>query len=275
MAAPAVATAKETRKRKRLPRGFNRRAKPWLQPMLELEEPTDERMLKVRRDVLGLSRADASRLLRVARNTIWDWETGYRRAPFSAYLALRLVADAAKRETSTGPWRRLPAAGNVVPIGQNRLGSLLKSGNGLADAARQTRLSNQRLHNQGKLQPLGLNPTTGKRLSNTGRYPTTGVYSPILAPSTVPTASLEGRSRPRRERANEMQERMHAFRPIYNAGWVVRDAYFGSDARRREKVFEFCVVLAQLLQQTEDYEALLFAVADTLYASPLGVPWEP
>src|SRR5689334_16630493 len=89
--------AREAGGRKRVPRTFDRHPKPWLKQFLEFDDLTSERMLNVRRDVLNLSRADAARLLRVARNTIWDWETGYRRAPFSAYLALRLIADSVRR----------------------------------------------------------------------------------------------------------------------------------------------------------------------------------
>ena len=68
---------------------------------------------------------------------------------------------------------------------------------------------------------------------------------------------------------------MRAFAAIYNAGWYVRDAYWGPDQRRREKVMDFIAALIQELRETDDYEALLFSVADALYASPLGVPWEP
>jgi hypothetical protein len=108
-----------------------------------------------------------------------------------------------------------------------------------------------------------------------GRSPATGTHSPILRPSILPAVSLEGRFRSRRERSNELQARMRAFAPLYNAGWCVRDAYFGPDERRREKVMQFVAVLLQLMRQTDDFEALIFATADTLYASPLGVPWEP
>lgn len=91
----------------------------------------------------------------------------------------------------------------------------------------------------------------------------------------APPATLERRWRSRRERSNELRARMAAFSAIYNAGYIVRDAYFGPDQRQRETVMQFIAVLLQELRATSDYEACLFAVADALYASPLGVPWEP
>lgn len=141
--------------------------------------------------------------------------------------------------------------------------------------ARQLRQRSQGLYKRGKLPPLGVDPGTGKRVRNTGRYPTTGIYSPVLKSPELPAVPLERRFRSRRERANELQARMRAFAPIYNAGWLVRDAYFGPDARRRQNVMDFIGVLVQMMRGTDDYEALLFAVADALYASPSGVPWEP
>ncbi len=68
---------------------------------------------------------------------------------------------------------------------------------------------------------------------------------------------------------------MAVFSAIYSAGYMVRDRYFGADEQRQEKAMEFIAVMLQEMRQTNDLEALLFAVADALYASPLGVPWEP
>ena len=91
----------------------------------------------------------------------------------------------------------------------------------------------------------------------------------------VPSVNTEGRQRDRRERASELQARMRAFSNIYNAAYMVRDAYFGADQRRRDLVMQMIAVLLQELRGTQDYEACLFAVADALYESPLGVPWNP
>jgi hypothetical protein len=87
--------------------------------------------------------------------------------------------------------------------------------------------------------------------------------------------SLEGRFVNRRERAKKLQARMLRFSGIFNSGYMVRHAYFGSDQRQRECAVQFFDVLLDELQATDDYAALLFSVADALYASPLGVPWEP
>jgi transcriptional regulator with XRE-family HTH domain len=251
---PATRVPAAKPRRKKLPRTFDRRPKPWMQPVLDLPKHTGGEILTVRREVLGLSRADASRLLRVSRNTIWNWETSYRSAPFSAYALLRVLADQGR---ATG--RGQQPAGISVP---------------LALAARAARTETRRKSGRGELAPLGVNPETGKRPSGTGRYPTTGFLSPILKPDDSPPVRHEGRFRSRRERANLLRERMEAFSAIYNAGWLVRDAYFGSDQRLREKVMAFIAVLLQELRATQDFEACLFAVADALYASPSGVPWD-
>jgi DNA-binding transcriptional regulator YiaG len=244
-------------KRKKLPRTFDRSPKPWMQPVLELPKHTSGEMLAVRREVLGLSRADAARLLRVARNTIWDWETGYRSAPFSAYALLRVLADQGRHRGAAPD----PTAGAIsVP---------------LALEARAVRLESHRKYARGELAPLGINPATGKRRQSTGRYPKSGFLSPILKPDdSTPRVSLEGRFKSRRERANELRDRMARFSAIYNAGYMVRNAYFGLDARQEDTVKQFIAVLLSELRSTSDYTACLFAVADALYASPSGVPWD-
>jgi hypothetical protein len=141
---------------------------------------------------------------------------------------------------------------------------------------RAIRADTARKRRRGELVPLKRDPVTGKRPQGTGRYPTTGLRSPILKhESSVPIPRLEGRFRSRRERATELQARMAAFSAIYNAAYMVRDAYFGPDARRRQMIMRCIAVLLEELRATTDYEACLFALADALYASPVGVPWEP
>jgi len=124
--------------------------------------------------------------------------------------------------------------------------------------------------------PLPINPATGKKITATGRNPTTGTRSPVLSvDADPPVVTLERRFRTRRERAAELEERMHQFSGIYNAGWIVRNAYFGPEQRLHESVMQFIAVMLTELRETRDYEALVFAIADTLTASPHGVPWEP
>lgn len=127
----------------------------------------------------------------------------------------------------------------------------------------------------GELALLQKDPATGKRPTGTGRRPRTGWRSPILKPELMPGApSSEGRFRSRRERANELRERMAQFPAIYNAAYMVRDAYFGPDARRQRMVKALIVAMYDALRSSDDCEAILFAVADALYASPSGVPWD-
>jgi hypothetical protein len=146
----------------------------------------------------------------------------------------------------------------------------------LHEAARTIRNASERKRRRGDLVPLGINPETGKRYSGTGRYPVSGNRSPILKlDEPLPPLNLEGRFQSRRERAAGLRERMGRFSAIYNAAWLVRHAYFGPSERQREAVMQLIGVLLQELRATNDYEACLFAVADALYASPLGVPWEP
>jgi len=65
------------------------------------------------------------------------------------------------------------------------------------------------------------------------------------------------------------------FSAIYNAGWLVRDAYFGPRQRSEEMMMRFVAVLLQEMRNCRDIEALIFAVTDTLTCSRHGVPWEP
>ena len=96
-----------------------------------------------------------------------------------------------------------------------------------------------------------------------------------LVVPALPATTGDARPRNKRERAMDLQERMRKFTEIYNAGWLVRDAYYGAEERQREAVMRFIAAMLQELRSTQDYEACLFAVADALYCSRHGVPWEP
>jgi hypothetical protein len=147
----------------------------------------------------------------------------------------------------------------------------------LGEAARKVAQESRRKRRHGELVPLGKDPVTGKFPTGIGRYPTTGLRSPILPalePDDSPRVPREGRFRSRRERAAEMQERMSKFSAVYNAGWMVRNYYFGPEHRQREAAQKLVAVFLQELGLTDDYEALLFALGDALTCSPHGVPWE-
>lgn len=144
-----------------------------------------------------------------------------------------------------------------------------------AETLRQMRSDYARKRASGELAPLKRDPVTGKRPVGTGRHPRSGWLTPHLKPSDVPAVDNSWRHRSRRERANELQERMAAFSGIRNAAWHVRDAYFLSDDRRHRAVRALIVAFFEALKSSDDYEAAAFALADALYASKLGVPWEP
>ena len=78
----------------------------------------------------------------------------------------------------------------------------------------------------------------------------------------------------KRERAAALELRMLRFSDIYNAATLLRHAWLGSEARRQQCIAALAAVLVRELQQAEDIEALIYALADSLYCSPLGVPWE-
>ena len=120
----------------------------------------------------------------------------------------------------------------------------------------------------GVLRPRGINPGTGKRFAQ---------FETVIWPPTPPGPPTlsEPRWKSRRERAMELRARMDGCGEIRNAGWLVRDAYFGPRARLREMVKRFLESFAAELRRNEDFEAVLFAAADALFSSPLGVPWEP
>jgi hypothetical protein len=92
---------------------------------------------------------------------------------------------------------------------------------------------------------------------------------------------LEQRLQPRRfhnrrEMAMALQARMLKFSYVYNAACLLRDSWHGSAARRERCARGLADTLAKELQGgSVDHEALLYALADSLYTSPLGVPWEP
>lgn len=75
-------------------------------------------------------------------------------------------------------------------------------------------------------------------------------------------------------RAANMRARMLQFHDIYNEAWWVRMAQHGAPHYRREKVERFVKVLRRELENCEDPEALILAVADSLTAFAHGVPWE-
>ena len=144
------------------------------------------------------------------------------------------------------------------------------------EALKAMRRDSERKRKRGELQPMERDPETGKRPVGTGRYPTSGWLTPHLKPHELPApVDNSWRFRSRRERANELQERMDAFPGIRNAAYHVRAAYFGSDATRERAVKALIVAFYEGICASDDYEAATFALADALYASKLGVPWEP
>ena len=96
----------------------------------------------------------------------------------------------------------------------------------------------------------------------------------IPTSSDLPPFTFLGRYRSRRERAAELRERMASFTAIYNAGWLVRDAQSTNTQRRDEAMMRFVAVLLQEMRTCRDFEALIYAVADTITCSRHGVPWE-
>ena len=67
---------------------------------------------------------------------------------------------------------------------------------------------------------------------------------------------------------------MLKFSAIYNAAYHVRASYFLRDAKLQEAAARLVFVVLEELPRAEDKEACLFAIADALYCSPHGVPWE-
>jgi transcriptional regulator with XRE-family HTH domain len=77
----------------------------WSQPYMQIRQADGEEFFQLRRHVLQLSRADVARLLRVAKNTVWDWETGRTRLPFCAFFALRLISESLRFRLASEAWR--------------------------------------------------------------------------------------------------------------------------------------------------------------------------
>lgn len=124
--------------------------------------------------------------------------------------------------------------------------------------------------------PLPINPATGKRFHGTGRSPTSGLMTPLLRPQpeALPEIVFEGRAQSARARAAALRQRMAVFARIYNAAYMVRHSQHGYAQRREEYVMRFVAALIDEMRHCRDFEALIFAVADSITADPLGVPWE-
>lgn len=96
---------------------------------------------------------------------------------------------------------------------------------------------------------------------------------PVFEPP--PEASPAGRRETPRERAAKLRARMFAFNAIYNAAYMVRYTQHGRPDYRADQVKKFLRVLERELQNCEDPEALIFAIADALTSFPGGgTPWE-
>jgi hypothetical protein len=82
----------------------------------------------------------------------------------------------------------------------------------------------------------------------------------------------------RRQRARELERRMMQFSSIYNSAALLRDSWHGAPARRLNCAMCLAQALSLSFQEIsadpEAVEAMLYALADALYCSPLGVPWE-
>jgi hypothetical protein len=92
-------------------------------------------------------------------------------------------------------------------------------------------------------------------------------------PPGLPRA-LSGRGASKRARAAALRERMFRFSAIYNAAYMVRHTQYLNDAAREESMRHFVVTLAKEMRHCNDFEALMYAVADSLTSNPLGLPWE-
>lgn len=77
-----------------------------------------------------------------------------------------------------------------------------------------------------------------------------------------------------RQRAAALKIRMASFSGIYNAGWLMRYTVHGAHSQRQKAIHDFCEAVAVAFQQSDDKEALLYAIADTLTCGPHGLPWE-
>lgn len=67
---------------------------------------TPERFHELRRDVLLLNREQTARVLRVGRSTVANWESARNPVPFTAFLALLLIAESERyRLAPDEQWR--------------------------------------------------------------------------------------------------------------------------------------------------------------------------
>ena len=88
-------------------------------------------------------------------------------------------------------------------------------------------------------------------------------------------ALLSPRAMGRRQRAAALEARMLKFSTIYNQAALLRDAWRGSPERREQCARCLAdAVMQELGRDGVDYEAVLYAVADSICCSPLGTPWE-
>ena len=76
----------------------------WYAPIDQLE-CNAERFYYLRRNVLGLNRKQAARLLRVGVNSVLNWEKGKHPVPFYAYLSLYLISESQHYRLSNEAWR--------------------------------------------------------------------------------------------------------------------------------------------------------------------------
>lgn len=79
-------------------------AAAWAQPYAEIRTADGAEFFQLRRHVLQLSRADVARLLRVSTNAVRGWETDRCRVPFSAFFALRLIAESLRFRLASQAW---------------------------------------------------------------------------------------------------------------------------------------------------------------------------
>ena len=74
-------------------------------------------------------------------------------------------------------------------------------------------------------------------------------------------------------RAARLRARMARFKAIYNAAWFVRAAQHGAPANLQKKIKRLMNALRRELENCQDDEALLYAIADALTADS-RLPWE-
>jgi len=115
----AFVTARSKKRVNRMP-AHDAYVAAWAQPYMQIRQASGEEFFQLRRYILQLSRADVARLLRVAKNTIWDWETCRTRLPFSAYFSLRLIAESLRFRLASEAWRDWELDQHCVVSGTKR-----------------------------------------------------------------------------------------------------------------------------------------------------------